>query len=146
MGFSRSMDIAAAGMSAQRGRLEIIASNLANAQTTRTARGEAYRKKLVIFEAVGLQDDQGLAFVDQLQRELKSVKIDRIVEDRSPLQRVYQPNHPDADPQGYVLMPNVNIVDEMVNMIGATRSYEANLEVLQTVKRMAGAALELGRS
>lgn len=145
MGVSNSMEIAASGLSAQRSRLEVIASNLANANTTRTARGGAYRKKLVLFRAAKLDNKPGTAFAGQLSRQLRTVAIDRVVDDPTPLQRVYQPGHPDADATGYVTMPNINVIDEMVNLIGATRSYEANLEVIKTGKRMSAAALELGR-
>ncbi len=141
---SCSIEIAAAGMSAQRRRLEVVASNLANAQTTATAEGGPYRKRMVVFRAVGLErvDDP---FARELRREMRSVRVARVFQDPRPPQQVFQPGHPDADEAGYVLMPNINIVDEMINMIGAARSYEANLEVLKTAKRMSAAALELTR-
>ncbi len=143
MGIAASMEIAASGMSAQRRRLEIIASNLANAQTTRTADGGPYMKKLVVFRSAGLESKGGSIFADELRRELRIVKVVGVVGDQRPPRKVFDPSHPDADATGYVLLPNINVVEEMVNMIGAARSYEANLEVLKTVKRMATAALGL---
>ena len=139
---SSSIEIASAGMSAQRRRLEVVASNLANAQTTATAEGGPYRKRMVVFRAVGLERTSD-PFANELRREMRSVRVARVFEDPQPPQQVFQPGHPDADEAGYVLMPNINIVDEMINMIGAARSYEANLEVLKTAKRMGAAALEL---
>jgi len=139
------MDIASSGMSAQRKRLNVIAANLANAKTTRTPEGGPYRKKMLVFEANTI--NQGIdSFRDEFTRELRKVGVRRVTEDREPPQLVFEPNHPDADQNGYVAYPNINPVDEMINMMGASRSYEANLEVLKTVKRLSGAALELGRA
>ena len=148
MSFDASGKIAAAGMSAQRKRLEVIAANLANAKTTRTADGGPYRKKMVVFRGVGLERSaSGIdSFQEQFKRELLSVKVDRVVDDTNPPNRVFEPNHPDADPEGYVLYPNINPVDEMVNMLGAARSYESNLEVMKTIKQLTNAALELGKA
>lgn len=145
MGIANSIEIAASGMSAQRRRLEVIASNLANSQTTRTAAGGPYVKKLVMFEAADLERNNGSVFADALSRELRAVKVSNIVNDSRPPNRVFDPSHPDADGAGYVSMPNINVVEEMVNMIGAARSYEANLEVLKISKRMLSASLELAK-
>ena len=145
MGFSNSIDIASAGMSAQRRRLEVIASNLANAKTTRTANGGPYVKKLVNFRTTDLERKGGGSFSDHLRQELKSVEVNDIFEDSAPPVMVFEPTHPDANAEGYVLYPNINPVDEMVNMLGAARSYEANLEVLKTVKRLSSAAQELAK-
>lgn len=144
MGLSGSIEIAASGMSAQRRRLEVIASNLANARTTRTADGGPYRKRTIIFRTLEIEHGAG-SFASQLNRHLNGVEVSEIIQDSSPPQREFNPTHPDADADGYVHMPNINAVDEMINMIGAARSYEANLEVLKTTKRMAAASLELIR-
>ena len=146
MGFEASIDIAASGMAAQRQRLEVIATNLANAKTTKTETGGPYRKKLVIFRSQQLEQTQAGNFKSQLRRELSSVSVDDIIEDSQPSVQVFEPTHPDADESGYVLYPNVNPVDEMVNMLGAARSYESNLEVMKTVTRISNAALEIGKA
>jgi flagellar basal-body rod protein FlgC len=144
MGFTDSMEIASAGMSAQRQRLAVIAANLANAKTTQTPDGGPYRKKMVVFKADTLnRPNEG--FVAELNRELRSVKIESVFEDNRQPNLVFEPDHPDANENGYVAYPNINPVDEMVNMMGASRSYEANLEVLKTVKRLSNSALELGK-
>lgn len=145
MGVDNSIQIASSGMSAQRRRLEIIATNLANAQTTRTEEGGPFRKKLVVFNPVALESGSS-GFASEFSRELRKVSVSDVIDDPRPPQSVYDPSHPDADASGYVQMPNINVVEEMVNMLGATRSYEANLEVLKTAKRLSSAALELGNA
>jgi flagellar basal-body rod protein FlgC len=145
MGLNTSIEIASSGMSVQRRRLEVIAANLANAQTTRTADGGPYRKKLVVFGAAELDRLDG-AFAGEFRNQLRKVVVEDVVEDTRPPIEVFDPSHPDADAFGYVRMPNINVVEEMVNMLGAARSYEANLEVMKTSKRMATAALELGNA
>jgi len=145
MGVNISIEIASSGMSAQRRRLEVIASNLANARTTRTAQGGPYRKKLILFKAAELESS-GSAFGREFNRQLRKVSVTGVIDDPRPPLEVYDPSHPDADANGYVRMPNINVVDEMINMIGAARSYEASLEVMKTAKRMSNAALELGNA
>lgn len=145
MSFLRGIDIAASGMTAQRLRMDVIANNLANAETTRTSKGGPYRRQMVIFEE---RKDANKSFQEALGRELKigsGVRVKSIVEDSSPLRRVYDPSHPDADPEGYVNYPNVNVVEEMVDMIAATRSYEANVTVIGSIKNMTMKALDIGR-
>lgn len=144
MSFSDSIEIASAGMSAQRQRLNLIAANLANAKTTQTPEGGPYRKKMAVFRA-GIVEKDNNSFADDFSRELRSVKVDRVVQDQDPPRLVFEPDHPDANENGFVAYPNINPVDEMINMMGASRSYEANLEVLKTVKRLSSAALELGK-
>jgi flagellar basal-body rod protein FlgC len=145
MSFLRGIDIAASGMTAQRLRMDVIANNLANAETTRTSKGGPYRRQMVIFEE---RKDANKSFQEALGRELKigsGVRVKSIVEDSAPLRRVYDPSHPDADPEGYVNYPNVNVVEEMVDMIAATRSYEANVTVIGSIKNMTMKALDIGR-
>lgn len=145
MGFLNGIDICASGLTAQRLRMDTIANNLANATTTRTAKGGPYRRQMVVFEA---RSAPGQNFEKILNDEINNyggVRVKAIKEDNSPFRRVYDPSHPDADKDGYVNYPNVNVVQEMVDMISATRSYEANVTALNSIKNMAAKALEIGR-
>ncbi|MBM9537438.1 flagellar basal body rod protein FlgC [Desulfobulbus alkaliphilus] len=140
-----TFDIAASGMKAQTIRLNTISSNLANAEATSTPEGGPYKKKSVVFQT------ENLPFRHQLQQSLlergqaQGVKVARIIEDPEPPQLRYDPTHPDAREDGYVEMPNVSILKEMVDMKSATRSYEANATTIKSAKRMAMKALEIGR-
>lgn len=139
MNLFRSFDISASGLTAQRLRMDTIANNLANVNTTRTANGGPYRRQMVVFE-------ERLAASMQSGRRLGAgVRVSRIVEDDDPPRLEYNPAHPDADEQGYVRLPNVNVVTEMVDMISASRAYEANVTALNAAKSMALKALEIGR-
>lgn len=147
MSFFSGIDTSASGLAAQRVRLDVISQNIANANTTRTAEGTPYRRKMVVF-----QEKQGsLSFEHYLSAnqskysDVNGVKVQRIVEDQRPLNKTYNPSHPDADAEGYVNMPNVNIVEEMVDMISATRAYEANITAMNASKSMAMKALDIGR-
>lgn len=128
-----TMEISASGLTAQRLRLDIIANNLANVETTRTNKGEPYRRKVPVFREI----------LDQFSGKSKGVEVIGIVEDNSPFRMVYDPNHPDANREGYVLYPNVNPVIEMADMISATRSYEANLALVNASKSMFIKSLEI---
>jgi flagellar basal-body rod protein FlgC len=147
MGYFSSLDIGASAMAAQRLRMDIISQNIANVNTTRTEDGTPYRRRSVIFEEKSLS----APFSDYLSESSKGmlagsgVRVARIEEDRTPFKKVYDPGHPDADKDGYVQMPNVDIVTEMVNMISATRAYEANVTSINTSKGLAMKALEIGR-
>ncbi|MBI3768926.1 MAG: flagellar basal body rod protein FlgC [Deltaproteobacteria bacterium] len=137
--------ISASGLRAQRLRMDVIAANLANAQSTRTPGGGPYRRRDVVLEA----SPQSESFDDMLApggAPSAAVRVARVVEDRRPPQLVFDPGHPDADPNGYVAMPNVNVVTEMVDMMAATRAYEANVTALNATKRVLEAALEIGRA
>ena len=125
--------VSGAAMSAQAQRLNATASNLANADSATSASGQAYRAKQVVFEAVPL--DGGAT----------SVKVAQVIEDPSPLKQVYDPKHPMADGKGYVSMPNVNVVDEMVNMLSASRSYQTNVETMNAAKTLLLKTLTLGQ-
>jgi flagellar basal-body rod protein FlgC len=144
MDFMKTMTMSASGMSAQRLRMNVISSNLANANSTETAEGGPYRRKDVVFKATELRKF-GEELDSALDRKLRGVKVSRMVQDRTPFRLVYNPSHPHADEDGFVRMPNVNLIQEMANMIDASRSYEANLAVLNTSKNMALKALELSR-
>ncbi|ADG82397.1 flagellar basal-body rod protein FlgC [Thermincola ferriacetica] len=145
MGMFDSFDISASGLTAQRLRMDLISENIANVNTTRTASGGPYRRKLAVFEAKNGDFDK--VFQERLDSVSpgKGVRVTKIIEDQSPLKLVYNPNHPDANAQGYVEMPNVNIVTEMVDMISATRAYEANVASIRATKEMFAKAMEIGR-
>lgn len=125
--------IAVSGLRAQRERMNIIANNLANSQTTRTSEGGAFRRQLTLLtgEAVGTRPDSG------------GVRVKNVIKDMSPLEKVYDPSHPDADAQGYLSLPNVNVAVEMVDLISAQRAYEANIAVLASGSRMRARALDI---
>ena len=149
MGIFNAINVSATGLTAQRLRMDVIAKNIANASTTRTENGLPYRRQVVIFE----ENCRNKAFSQFLSEESRrlflkdgGVKVKGIVDDKSPFKRIYDPGHPDADEEGYVLMPNVDVVVEMVNMISAARAYEANVTALNATKGMAQKALEIGRS
>ena len=151
MGLFTSINIAATGMSVERLRTDVIADNIANASTTRTPEGGKFQKKMVILESMG----QGTIFRNPyVPSDIDSgagigVKVSRIVSDTSQGRMVYDPSHPDAIKSGpnagYVEYPNVNVVNEMVDLISASRSYEANSTVIQGSKEMFLKALEIGR-
>lgn len=134
MGIFGSMRISASGLSAERLRMDTISSNMANATTTRGEDGKPYVRKIAVFQEA----------MDKATGS-NGVKAVGIVEDKSELPKQYDPSHPDADEDGYVTMPNVNILNEMADMIVATRSYEANADTLNATKSMFSKALEIGR-
>lgn len=148
MSFWDSLRIGASGLLAQRLRLDVIANNIANAQTTRTAEGGAYQRQDVVFAAEGRPSFLP-AFLAARRGDAQTVqggvRVAEITTDTQPGERIYDPTHPDADANGYVTYPNVNPVVEMTNMLSATRSYEANLMVIEAAKRMALKALDIAR-
>lgn len=145
MNFFDSLNISSTGLSAQRLRMNLISSNLANVNTTRTENGEPYKRKDVVFEAIQGSDFEA-TLNEKLNTEVNGVKVAEIVEDEKPFVEKYDPGHPDADENGYVRLPNVNMVEEMVNMISASRSFEANATAVGTTKDMAAAALRIGET
>lgn len=139
----KAMRISASGLSAERLRMDTIASNIANASTTRTEKGGPYRRKIAVFqESLDKQMDRLSGKSSFVGSGVKAVAI---VEDDAPFNSAYDPSHPDADGDGYVEMPNVNLLDEMVDLIAATRAYEANVTAVNAEKSMAMKALEIGR-
>ncbi|MEL6348401.1 MAG: flagellar basal body rod protein FlgC [Myxococcota bacterium] len=132
--------ISASGMTAQRVRLQAVASNMANARTTRSEEGGPYQRQMPVFKANDVN-----RFGDMVERNLARVDVVDVVSDDDPGIRVHDPGHPDADLEGYVLMPNVNILEEMVDMMTTSRTYEANASVVETTFEMARNALELAR-
>jgi len=143
MNISKAFSIPASGLDAQRERLNVISSNLANVSSTETEEGGPYRRRDVIFNAIPLEKGFATA-LNQRMDALNKVEVSEIIHDNRPFKKVFEPNHPSANKEGYVLYPNVNAMEEMVNMISALRSYEANVTVLNAVKSMATKALEIG--
>lgn len=138
-----SMKVGASALTAQRMRLNTISSNLANVETSNTPEGGPYKKKNVVFRPAGTSFEERLD--SNLKGAVQGVKVQRITADEREPRMVFDPSHPDADPQGYVAMPNINVMDEIVDMMSATSAYEANVTVVQSAKRMALKALEIGR-
>ncbi|MBM7571816.1 flagellar basal body rod protein FlgC [Aquibacillus albus] len=151
MGVFQSMNISSSALTAQRLRMDTISSNIANADTTRATINEngeyePYRRKMVVFES----KDQGFAsYLSRVSKEASSpgegVRVREITEDEEPFQLVYNPNHPDANEEGYVQLPNVDPLKEMVDLMSATRSYEANVTSFNATKNMLLKALEIGK-
>lgn len=147
MAFLNSLQINASGLTAQRFRMDVIAENLANASTTRTAEGTTYRRRYTLFE----QREPVQSFKSVLSAEEdkltagRGVRVVGVQEDQSPFKLQFDPDHPDALEDGYVRLPNVDTAQEMVDMMGATRAYEANVSALNAIKDMAVRALEIGK-
>jgi flagellar basal-body rod protein FlgC len=141
MDVDSSFSLCGSALMVQRAKMDVITSNLANADVTRTAEGGPYRKKNVILTSEPVKE----GFDSTLKNALKAVKISEITEDASPPKMVHNPSHPDADKDGYVAMPNVNIMAEMADMITVSRSYEAMVTAFDATKNMALKALELGK-
>lgn len=144
MDFMSAMEITASGLGAERMRMNVLASNLANAHTTRTEAGGAYQRQDAVFRAVPIAERFEAHRSDPSARFAYMVEVPEIRSDDSPGERVYDPGHPDADPEGYVTLPNVNVVSEMVNMITASRAYEAGVTVMDSLKSMSRSALSIG--
>lgn len=147
MSFFNTMNISASGLTAQRLRMDVISQNLANVDTTKTANGTPYKRQTVLFE-----EATQAPFSTQLNNAMSSdtlgrgVKVSGIAEDQTPGSMVYDPTHPHADENGYVEMPNVNVVKEMVNMMSASRSYESNITAMNITKSMIAKTLEISAS
>lgn len=143
--FFKSLGISSSALAAQRVRMNVLSSNLANAQTTRTPEGGPYRRQDVVFSAVPLGGEFQDFLDESMNSQLKKVEVNSIHQDQKEPRKVFDPSHADADAQGYVAMPNIQVMNEMVNMIAATRAYEANATAFNEAKSMAQKALELGR-
>ncbi|MBN2897913.1 MAG: flagellar basal body rod protein FlgC [Clostridia bacterium] len=146
MSFFNSFNISATGLTAERLRMDIISKNIANTNTTRTSAGTPYRRQIPIFKEM-----EGNSFSDVFEQAMgnkvagNGVEVVAIKEDMSDFKREYNPSHPDADEDGYVLLPNVDVVTEMINLISASRAYEANVTVMNGTKSMAMKALAIGK-
>ncbi|MEJ5347483.1 MAG: flagellar basal body rod protein FlgC [Desulfosoma sp.] len=145
MDFETSMRISASGLRAHRAWINVLSANLANINTTRTSEGTPYRRRTLIYESVPQDDSFDAMLREAMEGELERVEVSAVVPDGRDFRTVYDPNHPDADANGMVRLPNVNPVEDMANMLNAARSYEANLAALNTAKTLALRALELGR-
>lgn len=156
MNIFRIFNVASAGMSAQRTRMSVVAGNLANAETTRTPEGGPYRRRNVFFRALPLQDDSPSRLQTQsstalpvrqhtLHADVNSVEVVGVQASARAPRKVYDPQHPDADTEGYVSYPDINTMEEMTDLLSATRSYEANLTTFNTTKALVRKLLEMGR-
>lgn len=146
MSFFNSINVSATGLTAERLRMDLISENIANANTTRTASGTPYRRKIAVFRAQESNSFEQLLNSAKGQQSLgQGVEVAGIIEDQAPFKKEYNPNHPDADADGYVSLPNVEVVNEMINLISASRAYEANITAVNTTKAMVMKALEIGK-
>lgn len=146
MSFFNSINVSASGLTAERLRMDIISQNVANANTTRTASGTPYRRKIPVFrEQQADSFQQQLATASGKYSAGNGVEVVGVKEDKSDFKRIYDPSHPDSDKNGYVLMPNVDTVAEMINLISASRAYDANVTILNSTKTMAMRALDIGK-
>ena len=146
MSFLSSFDISASGLTAERQRLDIASENIANSNTTRTESGGPYRREMVVLQEVPSTSFRS-KFNSLLNRTASKggVRVTEIVEDQRDLQPVYNPDHPDANEEGYVMMPNVDLVKETVDGMSATRAYEANITAFNAMKLMAQRAIDIGK-
>jgi flagellar basal-body rod protein FlgC len=152
MGLFDAIDVSGSGLSAERLRMDVTSENLANAQTTKGADGQPYRRKVVVLQEAGGEGSFGTALSAAMGRAAgnasspaRGVQVSGIVQDSSDLKRIYDPGHPDADKNGYVTMPNVNTVTEMTDLISASRAYEADVTAMQTAKQMFSKTLDILR-
>lgn len=149
MDLNDSLSISVSGLEAQKQRLNVIASNLANVNATRSPEGGPYKRRDVVFQSVPRRPKFALAFRrfpdSPVHKALTGVRVAQVVEDQKPGRVVYDPGHPDADATGHVHLPNVNVMEEMVNMIAASRAYEANIQAINATRTMWNRALEIGR-
>ena len=146
MDFLTALDIGASGLTADRTRINTISMNLANAKTTRTPQGGPYRRRTVVQAATDVDDPFSVHMRSALDRELKGVRVMAVTMDKRPLKQVYEPGHPDANAEGYVSYPDINVVEEMANLMSAQRNYEANVTTVEANKGMYNKALEIGKS
>ena len=140
MDFFTALHVSGSGLSAERARVNIATSNLANAETTRTAAGGPYKRLDPVFEAVAMEVPQSGEPDGAM-----GVRVSQVAVDNTPGRRVYSPGHPDADPDGFVALPNVNPIHEVVNLMSASRAYEANASAVETIKTMAQRGLDIAR-
>jgi flagellar basal-body rod protein FlgC len=145
MDLLKSMKISASGLAANRKRIEAISSNIANAQTTRTAEGGPYRRKEVVFGSEPARDKFADILEGEIDAKAETVHVTEVISSDKPPILKYDPSHPDANKDGYVAMPDINVMKEMADMISAQRAYEANISAINTSKSMAMKALEIGR-
>jgi flagellar basal-body rod protein FlgC len=145
MDFLTALQISSSALSAQRLRMDVISSNLANISTTRSPEGGPYRRREVVFASQPVDNGFGEMLKTEIDNNLQKVEVVDVVIDARPPKMIYEPGHPDANASGYVEVPDINVIEEMVNILSATRSYEANVAVANATKSMATKALEIGR-
>ena len=145
MDFMTAFDISASGLSADRTRINTISMNLANAKTTRTAQGGPDRRRSVVQQATDVDDPFSIHMRSALDRAVQGVRVSAVTMDNRPFKRVYEPGNPDANAEGYVMYPDINVVEEMANLMSAQRNYEANVTTVDAVKGMFIKALDIGR-
>jgi len=143
MGLLDIMKISASALKSQRTRMEEIATNLSNIHSTRTEDGGPYKKKEVVFGTADVSGDK--EFSGLLARRVEGVRVEEVAESEKSFEKVFDPGHPDADSEGYVTFPNVNLMEEMADMVSATRAYEANVNVMNTTKAMFLKSLDIGK-
>ncbi len=145
MDFGNAMKISASGLTAHRTWMNVLSSNLANSHVTKTASGGPYERKTVVYESVPFAEELNETLEALPGEDLERVEVREVVSDGRDFKKIYDPAHPDADDQGVVQMPNINPIEEMANLLLASRSYEANLAALNTSKQMALKAMEIGK-
>ena len=145
MSLFSSLDVSASGMSAQRERAQVLVENIANAETTRTAEGGPYRRRDVVFQSSPVSSPFGSVLGAQLDQPSTGVRVSDLVTDNTEPNRRYMPGHPDADKDGYVLFPHINPAEDMVDLLGASRSYQANVSAISAVKDMIQRSIDLFR-
>ena len=145
MDFMTAIDISASGLNAERAHMNVISMNLANAKTTRTVEGGPYRRRSVALASAEIDGPFSKTMESALGRELKGVQVQHIAIDKRPFKMVFEPGHPDANEEGYVAYPDINVVEEMASLMTAQRGYEANVTTVDTLKAMYQKALEIGR-
>ena len=145
MDFITALDMSASALSAERTHINIISMNLANAKTTRTPDGGPYKRRSVVTESIEVDAPFKKHMESALDREMRGVRVQAIAIDKRPPKMVYEPGHPDADQEGFVAYPDVNVVEEMAALMTAQRGYEANVTTVDTIKQMYNKALEINR-
>ena len=145
MDFMTAFDISASGLAADRTRINTISMNLANAKTTRTPLGGPYRRRTVVQQTADVDDPFSVHMQSALDRSVKGVRVMAVTMDNRPFKRVYEPGNPDANAEGYVMYPDINVVEEMANLMTAQRNFEANVTTVDAVKGMYVKALEIGK-
>lgn len=143
MNFMTAMDISSSGLTAQRTRMNLIAMNLSHMNTSHTPDGGPYRRRQLVFSAEPVYPNLNNRFSNRLDRQLEDVQVTDVIEDNRDFKMIFDPSNPDADQFGYVLMPNINVIEEMVDMISAKRSYEANVTAVTTSQNMALKSLDI---
>lgn len=146
MDFLTAIDISASGLNADRTRINTISMNLANAKTTRTPLGGPYRRRTVVQASTDVDDPFSVHMRSALDREMQGVRVLGVAQDVRPLKQVYEPGHPDANEEGYVSYPDINVVEEMAHLMTAQRNYEANVTTVEALKGMFNKALEIGKA